>query len=75
MNIMDKWFSGIAKKFGYEAVLVPINNLDVLSEQTVISFLNSARDTLLSRHHVWWILIGGPGLFSTLETNARRVSE
>jgi hypothetical protein len=75
MNVMDKWFDGIVKKFGYEAVLVPINNLDVLSEQSVISFLNSARDTLLSRHHVWWILIGGPGLFSTLETNARRVSE
>ena len=75
MNIMDKWFGTVVKKFGYEAVLVPINNLDVLSEQTVINFLNSARDTLLSRHQVWWILIGGPGLFSTLETKARRVSE
>lgn len=75
MNAMDRWFDAAVKKFGYEAVLVPINNLDVLPEQAVLGFLNSARDTLLSRHHVWWILIGGPGLFLTLETNARRVSE
>jgi len=75
MNVMDKWFDAVVKKFGYQAVLVPINNLDALSEQSVINFLNSARDTLLSRHHVWWILIGGPRLFSSLETKARRVSE
>ncbi|MGH2639154.1 MAG: hypothetical protein ACRDF4_07750 [Rhabdochlamydiaceae bacterium] len=75
MNVMDRWFDGVVKKFGYEAALVPINNLDVLSERNVINFLNSARDTLLSRNHVWWVLIGGPGLFSTLEINARRVSE
>ncbi|MGP8125076.1 MAG: hypothetical protein ACLQEQ_04300, partial [Nitrososphaerales archaeon] len=75
MNAMDNWFDAVVKKFGYEAVLVPINNLDVLPEQAVVGFLNSARDTLLSRHHVWWILIGGPGLFLTLETSARRVSE
>lgn len=75
MNAMDKWFDAVVRKFGYEAVLVPINNLDVLADQTVVGFLNSARDTLLSRHHVWWILIGGPGFFLTLETKARRVSE
>ncbi|MHB8567535.1 MAG: P-loop NTPase family protein [Nitrososphaerales archaeon] len=75
MNTMDRWFDRVAERFGYEAILVPINNLDVLQEKSVIGFLNSARDTLLSRHRVWWILVGGPGLFFTLETNARRVSE
>jgi hypothetical protein len=75
MNTMDKWFDAVVTEFDFDAVFVPINNLDILSEETVISFLNSARDTLLSRHHVWWILVGGPGLFSTLETKARRVSE
>ena len=75
MNTMDRWFDRVVEKFGYRAVLVPLNNLDVLPDKAVISFLNSARDVLLSRRHVWWILIGGPGLFFTLETNARRVSE
>jgi len=75
MNTMDRWFSEVINKFDYEAILVPINNLDIFPEQAVVNFLNSARDTLLSRQHVWWILIGGPGLFSSLETNARRVSE
>ena len=75
MNTIDRWFEAAAKRFDYEAVMVPINNLDVLEEQTVVSFLNSARDTLLSRRRVWWILVGGPGLFLTLERNARRVSE
>ncbi|MGI0084191.1 MAG: hypothetical protein ACREBQ_03825 [Nitrososphaerales archaeon] len=75
MNTMDKWFDRVVRKFGYESTLVPINNIDVLPEQSVIAFLNSARDILLLRNHVWWILIAGPGLFSTLETNARRVSE
>lgn len=75
MNTMDRWFNEVTVKFGYEAVLVPINNLDIMPERAIINFLNSARDTLLSRTHVWWILVGGPGLFSSLETNARRVSE
>jgi hypothetical protein len=72
---MDKWFDRAAEKFGYEAFLVPINNLDVLQEETVLAFLNSARDTLLTRHHVWWILVAGPSFFLSLETKARRVSE
>ncbi len=75
MNTMDRWFDKVVEKLDYQAILVPLNNLDILPEKIVIGFLNSARDTLLSRHHVWWILIGGPGLFLTLETNARRVSE
>jgi hypothetical protein len=75
MHMMDQWFDRAAEKFGYEAFMVPINNLDVLREDVVISFLNSARDTLLTRHKVWWILISGSGFFLTLETKARRVSE
>ena len=75
MNVMDKWFDAVVSKYHYKAILVPINNLDVISENGLLGFLNSARDTLLSRHHVWWILIGGPDLSTTLETKARRVSE
>ena len=75
MHTMDRWFERVSEKFGYEGFLVPINNLDVLSDQTVAAFLNSARDTLLTRHHVWWILIARQGFFSYLETTARRVSE
>jgi len=75
MHTMDQWFDRVAEKFGYEAFIVPINNLDVLPENEVVSFLNSARDTLLARHRVWWVLVAGAGFFLTLETKARRVSE
>lgn len=75
INTMSKWFDVVVRKFGYEAAIVPINNMDVLPDRTIINFLNSARDILLSTRHVWWILVGGPGLFSTLEANASRVSE
>ena len=75
INTMSSWFDAVVREFGYEAAIVPINNMDVLADRTIIDFLNSSRDILLSIHHVWWILIGGPGLFSTLETNASRVSE
>jgi hypothetical protein len=75
IHTMDRWFDAAAEKFGYEAFLVPINNLDVLSDQVIAAFLNSARDTLLTRHRVWWILIARQGFFSYLETTARRVSE
>ena len=75
MHIMDKWLDRVVSKFHYKAILVPINNLDIVSENWIVEFLNSARDTLLSRHHVWWILIGGTDLASTLDAKARRVSE
>ena len=75
MHVMDGWFERVVSKFGYRAVIVPINNLDVVSDNWLVEFLNSARDTLLSRQHVWWILIGGSDLAQTLEIRARRVSE
>ena len=75
MHTMDRWFDKAAEKFGYEAFLVPINNLDILPEEAILTFLNAARDTLLARRRVWWILVAGPGFFLTLETKARRVSE
>ncbi len=75
IHTMDRWFDKASEKFGYEAFLVPINNLDILSDQAVVAFLNAARDTLLTRHRVWWILIARQGFFSYLETSARRVSE
>ncbi|MCL4518151.1 MAG: ATP-binding protein [Thaumarchaeota archaeon] len=75
IHTMSKWFDKVTEKFGYEAGIVAINNMDVLPDKVVIDFLNSSRDLLLSVRHVWWILIAGPGLFATLETTAPRVSE
>lgn len=75
LNIMNGWISYVTSKTIYSAILVPINNLDILQDKDVIEFLNRMRDTLIDRPSVWWILIGKIGLFSTLEGEAHRVSE
>ncbi|MDG6996858.1 MAG: hypothetical protein JRN52_13135 [Nitrososphaerota archaeon] len=74
-HVMNECFEAASKQFGYEAFIIPVNNLDAISDESVTAFLNSARDTLLSIGQVWWILTARLGFFSYLETHARRVSE
>ena len=75
LSVMNEWISFVTNKMGYSAIFVPINNLDIVSDNAIIEFLNRLRDTLIDRPAVWWILIGKPGLFSLLEAKAHRVSE
>lgn len=75
LNIMNNWINYVTSKMIYSAILVPINNLDILQDKVIIEFLNRMRDTLIDRSYVWWVLIGKIGLFSTLEGEAHRVSE
>lgn len=75
LSVMNEWTNFVTSKMGYSAIFVPVNNLDMISDDTIIEFLNRLRDTLIDRPAVWWILIGKPGLFSLLEAKAHRVSE
>ena len=75
MHTIDECLEKASKDYAYQAFIIPINNLDVLSDEAVTGFLNSARDTLLSRTRVWWILTSKPGFTTYLEIHARRVSE
>ncbi|MFQ6056623.1 MAG: hypothetical protein ACE5J3_11655, partial [Methanosarcinales archaeon] len=63
------------QKFGYEGVIIPINNLDIIDESIVANFLSQIRDIALIREGFIWVLIGQEGLFSALESKAPRVSE
>ncbi|AIF82381.1 hypothetical protein NTE_00299 [Candidatus Nitrososphaera evergladensis SR1] len=76
LNTMDKWVEYVSKNTEYDGpVVIPVNNMDILDDKEIVSFLNSMRDTLIDRPHIVWILIGRKGLFSLLESEARRVSE
>ncbi|MEW6603186.1 MAG: hypothetical protein AB1351_00685 [Thermoproteota archaeon] len=76
LNTMDKWVEYVSKNTEYDGpIVIPVNNMDVLDDKEIVSFLNSMRDTIIDRPHIVWILIGRKGLFSLLESEARRVSE
>lgn len=76
LNTMDKWVQYVSKNTDYDGpAVIPVNNMDVLDDQEIVAFLNSMRDTLIDRPNMLWILIGRKGLFSLLESKARRVSE
>ncbi|OLD55945.1 hypothetical protein AUI46_02890 [archaeon 13_1_40CM_2_52_13] len=72
---LDKWIERAKEKFSYRAGIVVINNLDRLLDQELVELLNRARDVALLRPNILWTLIGKVGTFTTIEGQARRVSE
>jgi hypothetical protein len=73
---MDRWIQHVSKNTLYDGpVVIPVNNMDILEDDDILSFLNSMRDTMIDRPNTVWVLIGRKGLFSMLESEARRVSE
>lgn len=75
LTTLDKWIKFVIEKTKFDAIIIPIDNFDIIDEKTIISFLNLMRDTLLDRQHVWWIIVGQKGLSSLIEKDAPRVSE
>jgi hypothetical protein len=76
LNTLDKWTDYVAKHTDYGAIItIPIDNMDILEDDDIVSFLNTMRDTLVERNRIVWIFIGRRGLFSLLASRARRVSE
>lgn len=76
LNTMDKWSEYVLRNTEYDGpAVIPVNNMDILDDQAIVEFLNSMRDTMVDRPNILWVLIGRKGLFSLLESKARRVSE
>ena len=72
---LDQWIERAKEKFSFRAGIAVINNLDRLLDQELVELLNRARDMALLRPNILWTLIGKIGTFTTLEAQARRVSE
>lgn len=66
----------IAKvEFDFQGVFVIVNNLDILSKEKLISFLNMARDEVFDITGIYWTLIGRKGIGSIIETESDRVAD
>ena len=61
--------------FGVDGVFLNINNVDILDEKFFCDVFNQLRDYLLDIDGIWNILIGYPGLYSSLHQQATRVAE
>lgn len=75
LEAIDEFTERMASHYGYDGAIVPVNNLDVLDDDLIITFFNALRDSAVNRGRVWWVFTGGSGLFSLLEGRASRVSE
>jgi len=62
-------------KLGFQGVFVIVNNLDILSKNKLIEFVNTARDELFDIPGIYWTLIGRKGIGSVIETEADRVAD
>ncbi len=66
----------LAKKtFQVDGIVLNINNVDILEEKRVCDFFNQLRDYLFNIKGLWIIIIGQPGLYSSLYQQATRVAE
>jgi len=72
---LDAWMTAARQKYSYKSGITVVNNFDRLADQELVELLNRSRDLVLLRPNMLWVLIGKIGMFSTLETQARRVSE
>ncbi len=75
VSVMNEWIDFVINKLNYSAIIVPLDNLDIVDDMDIVGFLNKTRDTLMGFDGVWWVLVGKPNLFSLLERKASRVSE
>jgi hypothetical protein len=76
LQTSGKWFDA-AKRVGWSKFIVPVNNLDMLDDESIIEFLNITRDYMISfaKKGVWWVLIAKEGFDQMMKGRAHRVSE
>jgi len=76
LTTAGKWFDA-ASRFGWSKFIIPVNNLDMLDEESAVNFMNVVRDYMITfaKKGVWWVLIAKDGFVHTLENRAHRVSE
>ena len=75
VSVMNEWINFVKNKLNYRAIIVPLDNLDIVDDVDIVTFLNKTRDTMMGFDGVWWILVGKPNLFSLLEGKSNRISE
>lgn len=63
------------KAFNVDGLLLNINNVDILEEKKTCDIFNRLRDYLFNIPGLWNIVIGPPGLYSSLYQQATRVAE
>ena len=77
LSTAGKWFDATTKKLGWSKFIIPVNNLDMLDDESAANFMNVVRDYMITfaKKGVWWVLIAKEGFIRTLENRAHRVSE
>ena len=61
--------------FDMDGIFLNINNIDILEEKKFCELFNQLRDYLFNIKGLWNIIIGQPGLYSSLYQQATRVAE
>ena len=64
-----------ARSFKTKGIFLNINNVDILEEKFFCNIFNQLRDYLFDIEGLWCVIIGQPGLYSSLYQQAARVSE
>ena len=62
-------------RFNMDGIFLNINNIDILEEKKFCELFNQLRDYLFNIKGLWNIIIGQPGLYSSLYQQATRVAE
>ncbi len=65
----------VKKHFDLKGIFLNLNNLEIIDETEFTSLMDQMRDYLFEIEGLWTILIGYPGIYSTLATKSSRVAE
>lgn len=61
--------------FGCKGIFLNINNIEIVSEDLFITLVEHLRDYLFEIEGLWLVLIGYPGMYTTLANKAPRVAD
>ncbi|NUO19837.1 hypothetical protein HUU59_10345 [bacterium] len=59
----------------FDGISVVVNNLDILSKDSLLQFVNEARDELFDIPGIYWTLIGRKGIATVISTESDRVGD
>ena len=79
INVLQEQICQVVKitksHFKMDGIFLNINNVDILEEKKFCSIFNQLRDYLFNIKGLWNVIIGQPGLYSSLCQQAARVAE
>lgn len=74
LEFMDTISGAVTSGLGFDGVMVPINNLDIVSPEYLRNALDYMRDSIFARKGFWWVLLGGSGLQAFIRSAVPRLS-